>query len=491
MSIAASDTAVRRGPGGVVYLQSRHALGRYPPRFTERLAHWADHAPDRVFLAQRAPSGGWRTLTYAETLAAVRRVAQALLDRKLSAERPLVILSGNSIEHALLALAAMHAGVLYAPLAPAYSLQAREYGTLGHILSHLEPGLVFAAEGASFERALAAALPSGTEIVVSSSAPEGWRATLFAELAATPRDGSRRRRARTGRAGNDREDSLHLGLDRPAQRGRQYAPHAVLQPGDAPLRAPLPGGGAAGPVRLAALEPHRRRQPQLRPRALERRHALHRRGTPAAGCLRGDGPQPGRDLGDGALHGTAHVRDAAPVPAGRPRSCASGSSLGSRSSSTRPRGSPSGCSTSSRRWRWRPAARRFSGSRAWGRRRRHPSPSAPAVPAPRPASSASPSRASSSSSRRSARSSRGGCAGRTSRPATGVTMGSPARPSTPRASIVWATPCASWTPTIPRGASSSTDGWRRTSSSRPGPGSESAPCGRGSSRMGQATSRTS
>ena len=186
VSIATLDTAVRRGHGGVVYLQSRHALGAYPSRFTERLVHYAGHAPDRIFLAQRTLSGRWRTLTYAETLAAVRPVAQALLERKLSAERPLVILSGNSIEHALLALAAMHTGVLYAPLAPAYSLQAREYGTLGHILGQLHPGLVFAAEGASFERALAAALPSETELVVSSSEPEGWRATLFTELAATP-----------------------------------------------------------------------------------------------------------------------------------------------------------------------------------------------------------------------------------------------------------------------------------------------------------------
>jgi feruloyl-CoA synthase len=185
VSIATLDTAVRRGPDGAVYLQSRHGLGSYPPRFTERLVHHAAHAPDRIFLAQRTLSGRWRTLTYAETLAAVRNVAQALLERKLSAERPLVILSGNSIEHALAALAAMHVGVLYSALAPAYSLQAREYGTLGHILGQLHPGLVFAAEGASFERALAATLRSDTELVVSSSEPEGWRATLFAELAAT------------------------------------------------------------------------------------------------------------------------------------------------------------------------------------------------------------------------------------------------------------------------------------------------------------------
>jgi feruloyl-CoA synthase len=186
VSIAAADTAVRRGDDGAIYLQSRHALAKYSSRFTERLAYWADHAPDRTFLAQRAPSGGWRTLTYAETFSGVRRVAQALLDRRLSSERPLVILSGNSIEHALLALAAMHAGVLYAPLAPAYSLQAREYGTLRYILSRLEPGLVFAAEGASFERALGAVLPRETELVVSSTAPAGWRATSFEELDSTP-----------------------------------------------------------------------------------------------------------------------------------------------------------------------------------------------------------------------------------------------------------------------------------------------------------------
>ena len=319
VSIAASDTAVRRGPGGVVYLQSRQALGRYPSRFTERLAHCADHAPDRVFLAQRALSGGWRTLTYAETLGAVRGVAQALLERNLGAERPLVILSGNSIEHALLALAAMHAGVLYAPLAPAYSLQAREYGTLGHLLEPPPARPGFRRRGC-LVRARPRRRPAerdGDRRVVLG--PRGPARDVVRGAGRHPTDGCGRRCARTSRAGDDREDSLHLGLDRPAQRCRQYPPHVVLQPGDAALRAPIPGGRAAGPVRLAALESHRGRQPQLRTRALERGHALHRRGTAAAGCLRGDGPQPWRDLRDGTLHRAAHVRDAPPVPAGRPR----------------------------------------------------------------------------------------------------------------------------------------------------------------------------
>ena len=98
----------------------------------------------------------------------------------------MLILSGNSIEHALLALAAMHTGVLYAPIAPAYSLQARTYGTLGQIFDRVNPALVFAAEGASYEAALGSVLPPGTELIVSSSAPDGLAATPFAEIADTP-----------------------------------------------------------------------------------------------------------------------------------------------------------------------------------------------------------------------------------------------------------------------------------------------------------------
>jgi len=177
---------VRYGPDGIVYLKSGHRLGTYPATLTERLEYWAIRAPDRAFLAQRDPSGRWRSLTYAETLGSVRRVSQALLSRRLSSERPLVILSGNSIEHALLALAAMHTGVLYAPIAPAYSLQAREYGALGQIFDRIKPALVFAAEGASYDAALRSVLSAGTELIVSSSAPDRLPVTSFAEIEHTP-----------------------------------------------------------------------------------------------------------------------------------------------------------------------------------------------------------------------------------------------------------------------------------------------------------------
>jgi feruloyl-CoA synthase len=183
--IAPMDTAVRFGADGTVYMRSRHELGPYPDQITDCLETWAVRAPDRAFLAQRDVNGEWRQVTYAETLDRVRRIAQALLQRGLSSERALVILSGNSIEHALLALAAMYSGVIYTPIAPAYSLQAREYGTLGQIFERVRPGLVFAAEGIAYERALGSVLPSGVELVVSSSRPAALPSIPFSALDST------------------------------------------------------------------------------------------------------------------------------------------------------------------------------------------------------------------------------------------------------------------------------------------------------------------
>src|SRR5690242_19125026 len=128
--VASPELTVRRAEQGIVYLEWAQRLGPYPRRLTECLEYWGERAPDRPFLAQRDGRGGWRQVSYRETLDSVRRIGQALLDRRLSNDRPVVILSGNSIEHALLALAAMHVGILYAPIAPAYSLQARDHGTL-------------------------------------------------------------------------------------------------------------------------------------------------------------------------------------------------------------------------------------------------------------------------------------------------------------------------------------------------------------------------
>lgn len=173
----------RRGDGSI-RLRSPHPLGPYPDKLGERLVHWAAVAPDRTLFARRGPDGAWIRLSYAAVLAAVRRLGQALLDRGLSAERPLLILSGNDLDHALLALAAMHVGVPYTPLSPAYSLVSTDHGKLRHVVNLLTPGLVFAADGAVFARAIAA-LPADIELVVAANLPVGRQATLLADMAAT------------------------------------------------------------------------------------------------------------------------------------------------------------------------------------------------------------------------------------------------------------------------------------------------------------------
>jgi feruloyl-CoA synthase len=174
-----------RAAGGDLLLRSPQPLGPYPARLTDRLVEWARAAPERIFLAKRDPAEAWRTVTYAQALDLVRRIGQGLLDRGLSADRPIVILSGNDLEHALLGLAALHVGVLYAPISPAYSMVATDYAKLRHAVGLMSPGLVFAANGERFAAALEAVLPAEAELVVTEAPPKGRAATLFAALMAT------------------------------------------------------------------------------------------------------------------------------------------------------------------------------------------------------------------------------------------------------------------------------------------------------------------
>src|SRR5262245_27007793 len=177
------DVVAERRGDGTILLRSPHTLAPYPAKLTERLEHWAAAAPARTFLAQRAPSG-WRKLGYGETLTCVRRLGAALLERDLSPARPLVILSGNDIEHALIALAAMYVGVPYAPVSPAYALISNDFAKLKSIIDLLTPGLVFAADGETYARALDAALPTDIDVVVTRNPVPGRRTTLFETLLA-------------------------------------------------------------------------------------------------------------------------------------------------------------------------------------------------------------------------------------------------------------------------------------------------------------------
>ncbi len=156
---------------GCTLVRSTRPLPAYPTRVTERLDHWAAQTPDTDFLAERR-DGAWRRVTYRQARDAVRSIAQALLQRGLSAERPVLILSGNSIDHALLGLACLHVGIPYAPISAAYSLASTDFMKLRQIVALATPGLVFAA-GAAHGPALAATVPAGVETVTELGALAG------------------------------------------------------------------------------------------------------------------------------------------------------------------------------------------------------------------------------------------------------------------------------------------------------------------------------
>ena len=179
------DVVVERRVDGTTLVKSDCSFGPAETCITEYLVRYAREAPDRVFIAKRDKSGEWRKLTYAEALVRVERIAAGLLSRNLSPERPIAILSGNDIEHLLLALAAMHVGIPFAPISVAYSTVSKDFGKLRFILDLLTPGLVFAAEGNRFAPAIKACVTDDVEIVTTKPT-NLLHATPFAELEAEP-----------------------------------------------------------------------------------------------------------------------------------------------------------------------------------------------------------------------------------------------------------------------------------------------------------------
>ena len=175
---------------GTTLIRSTVPVAPHPAKMTALLEHWARHAPDRTFLAKREGGGDWRRITYAETLAAVRRVASALIERELSAARPIVLLSDNDIEHALLSLGAMYVGIPFSAISPAYSLISSDYGKLKHIIGLLDPQLVFAADGAKFAKAIAACCGPNVEVVATRGTAASHRTTPFAQLLDTQESAS-------------------------------------------------------------------------------------------------------------------------------------------------------------------------------------------------------------------------------------------------------------------------------------------------------------
>lgn len=151
---------VKRSDDGTIYMHATGELPKYHTRITTPLVEGAAKYGDRVFLADRAPDvDGWRTVTYAQMADRTQRVASWLLKQNLSADRPLLILSGNSIEHATMALAAIHVGIPHASIAPNYSLMGGDYARLHDVFDGITPGMVFADDGAAYKPAINAVAP--------------------------------------------------------------------------------------------------------------------------------------------------------------------------------------------------------------------------------------------------------------------------------------------------------------------------------------------
>ena len=173
---------MRSSADGSILVLPEEALRPYPKVLTERVELWAARFPDRVCIAKRDARGEWRRLTYAQVADSIRRVGQALLNRRLSADRPILILSENDLEHFLLTLAGMHVGIPVVPISPSYSLLSKDFNRVRHALNLVTPGLVFASDGARYRNSIEATVPDDAELVVTSSPPPGRKSTLFPEL---------------------------------------------------------------------------------------------------------------------------------------------------------------------------------------------------------------------------------------------------------------------------------------------------------------------
>ena len=181
---------LRDGVSGTHYMLAEQDLAPFPERLSDRFRHWAEKHPARTFMARRVKGadgslGDWRHISYGEAWATARSIAQGLIQRGLNTERPVAILSENSLEHALLAMGCLLAGVPFVPVSPPYSLVSVDYDKLKHVLKTVTPGLVFA-QDARYGKAIAAAVAADLEVVIAQGQLAERTATTFDALCATP-----------------------------------------------------------------------------------------------------------------------------------------------------------------------------------------------------------------------------------------------------------------------------------------------------------------
>ncbi len=207
------DIEVRRGENGAVYLTSRSPMGAQPRSIPHALDDRAAIHPERAWLKQRLPNpnpagpgqaglGPWREVTYGEAAKITRSLAQALLDRGLGPDAPLLILSGNSIEHALMSLAAQRISAPATPISQAYSIMSSDFAKLKHCFEAVKPKAIFVQTMDPFRKALATLPLAG---VRETGGDAGER--------------SGRQGNGLDRAGHGRQIPVHVGLDWHAETG--------------------------------------------------------------------------------------------------------------------------------------------------------------------------------------------------------------------------------------------------------------------------------
>jgi len=181
------DIAIERRDDGTLILKSRIPLQAYEKHIPASLAKWAKQAPERIWLAQRGgPDRQWRKVSYGEAKRTVDALTQGLLNLKLAEGAPVTILSGNSIEHALMTQAAMQARLPAAPVSPAYSLMSEDHAKLKYLFGLIKPAVVMVQDGPTFEKALSALDLDGVTVIHVARPCERIKSVAFADLAATP-----------------------------------------------------------------------------------------------------------------------------------------------------------------------------------------------------------------------------------------------------------------------------------------------------------------
>ncbi|WP_336886615.1 feruloyl-CoA synthase [Loktanella sp. M215] len=183
------ELRMRRQADGSILIDRLDPLGCVPDRLTDRIAHWAQAAPNRTWMAQRDQTGAWRRVSYAALFDHVKALGQWLLDAGLSVDRPLAILSENSLEHAILALSAQYVGIPSAAIAPAYALIAEDYGKLSSVMAQITPGAVLVDDASAYSPALRGAVAPDVPVIALRGQADSHRVTAWADaLHTTPTD---------------------------------------------------------------------------------------------------------------------------------------------------------------------------------------------------------------------------------------------------------------------------------------------------------------